>query len=118
MNKPSVASSSNDDILQSPVPVLVDFWAPWCAPCRLQLAIVDEISRSADARVRIVKINVDEQPELTMRFGITSIPTLLVFSKGQVRRRFVGVQSAATLRAALAGAADADDAENQAHAAV
>ena len=84
----------------------------------MQLPIVDEIGRSAAAGARVVKINVDEQPELAMRFGITSIPTLLVFSKGQVRRRFVGVQSAATLRTALAAAADADDAESQAHSAV
>lgn len=115
MTKSSVRSSFDDDILQSPVPVLVDFWAPWCGPCKLQLPIVDEISRIASAGARVVKINVDEQPELATRFGIASIPTLLVFSKGQVRRRFVGVQSAATLRRALAAAADAGDAESQAH---
>jgi thioredoxin 1 len=112
MNKSSVQSSFDDDILQSPVPVLVDFWAPWCGPCRMQLPIVDEIGRGAAAHARVVKINVDEQPELAMRFGITSIPTLLVFSRGQVRQRFIGMQSAATLRTALAAAADADDAES------
>lgn len=115
MSKSSVESSFAYDILQSPVPVLVDFWAPWCAPCRLQLPIVDEISRTAAGRAHVVKINVDEQAELAMRFGINSIPTLLVFSKGQVRRRFVGLQSAATLQMALAAAADADDAESQTH---
>ena len=106
MTKSTVQSSFDHDILQSPVPVLVDFWAPWCGPCRVQLPIVDEISHSDAARARVVKINVDEQPELAMRFGVTSIPTLLVFSKGQLRKRFVGVQLAATLRTALGAAAD------------
>jgi thioredoxin 1 len=106
MTKSTAQSSFDYDILQSPVPVLVDFWAPWCGPCRVQLPIVDEIGRSETGRARVVKVNVDEQPQLAMRFGVTSIPTLLVFSKGQVRERFVGVQSAATLRTALGRAAD------------
>lgn len=105
MSKATAQLSSYHDILQSPVPVLVDFWAPWCGPCRVQLPIVDEIGRSEAGRARVVKINVDEQPELAMRFGVTSIPTLLVFSKGQVRERYVGVQSAVTLRTALGVAA-------------
>ena len=100
-------STFEHDILHSSVPVLVDFWAPWCGPCRLQLPIVEEISRGEAGRARVVKVNVDEQPELAERFRIASIPTLLVFSNGQVRERFVGVQSAATLRAALRAAATA-----------
>jgi thioredoxin len=105
MSKPSVKSSFDDDVLQSPVPVLVDFWAPWCGPCRVQLPIVEQIGHGEAGRARVVKVNVDEEPELTARFGVASIPTLLVFSKGQVRQRFVGVQPAATLRAALQAAA-------------
>lgn len=107
MSKSTVHSSFDHDLLQSPVPVLVDFWAPWCGPCRVQVPIVDEISHSEAGSARVIKINVDEQPELAMRFGVTSIPTLLVFSKGQIRERLVGVQPAATLRAALRSAADA-----------
>lgn len=106
MSKSIAQLSFDHDILQSPVPVLVDFWAPWCGPCRAQLPIVDEVSRRETGRARVVKVNVDEQPDLAMRFGVTSIPTLLVFSKGQVRDRFVGVQSAATLRTALGAAAE------------
>lgn len=98
-------SSFAHDVLQSPVPVLVDFWAPWCGPCRVQLPIIEKIGQEEAERARVVKVNVDEEPELTMRFGVASIPTLLVFSKGHVRQRFVGVQPAATLRAALEAAA-------------
>ncbi|MBI2186482.1 MAG: thioredoxin [Acidobacteria bacterium] len=100
-----VESSFEHDILESPVPVLVDFWAPWCGPCRIQLPILEEITRGEAESARVIKVNVDEQPELAGRFGIASIPTLLVFSNGRVHRRFVGVQSAATLRSALRAAA-------------
>lgn len=93
------------DILESPVPVLVDFWAPWCGPCRMQLPILEEVKRSEAESARVIKVNVDEQPELAARFGIASIPTLLLFSNGGVHKRFVGVQSAATLRSALRAAA-------------
>lgn len=103
----SMESTFEHAIFHSSVPVLVDFWAPWCGPCRVQLPIVEEISRGEAGRARVVKVNVDEQPELAERFRIASIPTLLVFSNGQVRERFVGVQSAATLRAALRAAATA-----------
>ena len=98
-------STFEQDITHSSVPVLVDFWAPWCGPCRVQLPIVEEIGRAEAGRARVVKVNVDEQPELAERFRVASIPTLLVFSNGQARERFVGVQSAATLRAALRAAA-------------
>lgn len=106
MSKSTTESSFEHDVLQSSVPVLVDFWAPWCRPCRAQLPIVDEISQNEAGRARVVKVNVDEQPELAMRFGVASIPTLLVFSQGLVRDRFVGVQPAATLRAALRAASE------------
>ncbi|MBI2828755.1 MAG: thioredoxin [Acidobacteria bacterium] len=91
-------STFEHDILHSSIPVLVDFWAPWCGPCRLQLPMVEEIGRGEAGRARVLKVNVDEQPELAERFRIASIPTLLVFSNGRVRERFVGVESAATLR--------------------
>ncbi|MBI2189873.1 MAG: thioredoxin [Acidobacteria bacterium] len=105
MSTPKVEGSFEHDILHSPVPVLLDFWAPWCMPCRMQVPILAEISRGEAGRARIIKVNVDEQPELAAQFGVSSIPTLLVISNGQVRDRFVGVQAAATLRAALHAAA-------------
>ena len=105
MSKSTLESSFAHDVLQSPVPVLVDFWAPWCGPCRMQLPIIEAIGQDEAGHARVVKVNVDEEPELTRRFGVASIPTLLVFSEGQVRQRFVGAQSAATLRAALQEAA-------------
>lgn len=98
-------STFNREVLDSPFPVLVDFWAPWCGPCLLQLPIVEAVRRGEAERARVIKINVDEQPELAARFGVASIPTLLVFANGQVHTRFVGMQSAATLRAALRAAA-------------
>lgn len=105
MSTPISQTSLEHDILHSPIPVLVDFWAPWCMPCRMQLPILAEISRGEAGSARIVKVNVDEQPELARQFGVSSIPTLLVIANGQVRERFVGVQAAATLRAALRAAA-------------
>jgi thioredoxin 1 len=101
----SVAESSFDtEVLRSPVPVLVDFWAPWCGPCRVQLPIVDEIAKGVAVRAHVVTVNIDEQPELARRFGVVSIPTLLVFSQGRLWKRFVGVQPASTLRLALQAA--------------
>ena len=66
------------EALQSSVPVLVDFWAPWCGPCRMVSPIVDQIAEESDGSFKVGKVNVDEQPELASQFGVMSIPTLLV----------------------------------------
>lgn len=78
------------EVLSSPVPVLVDFWASWCGPCRMIAPVVEEIAAER-TDVKVGKINVDEQPELSQRFGVMSIPTLLVFQGGQVKNKSVGV---------------------------
>ena len=96
------SGQSFDQIISgSIVPVLVDFWAPWCGPCRMQTPILDDLERTDGDRVRIVKVNVDEEPALASRFGVSSIPTLLLFIEAEEKRRFVGLQTAATLRSVI-----------------
>jgi len=88
-------------VLKADVPVLVDLWAPWCGPCRMQTPILHDLAGRIGDRARIVKLNVDTVPEIAMRLGVQAIPTLLVFRNGKEEKRFVGVQSAPALAGAL-----------------
>lgn len=81
------------EVLSSEKPVLVDFWASWCGPCRMVSPIVDEIAEESDGSFKVGKINVDEQPDLASQFDVMSIPTLMVFKNGSVAESAVGVRS-------------------------
>jgi thioredoxin 1 len=88
-----VTKENFNDVLASQVPVLVDFWAPWCGPCRMIAPVVEGISEEMGEKAVVGKINVDEQPELASRFGVMSIPTLAVFKEGRLTGSLVGVRS-------------------------
>ncbi|MFO0012523.1 MAG: thioredoxin [Planctomycetota bacterium] len=89
------------DVLESNHPVLVDFWAPWCGPCRQIAPLIDELAQQYAGSVKIGKVNVDENPELSTQYGINAIPTLLLFKDGKIVERFQGVPPRTRLEAAL-----------------
>jgi thioredoxin 1 len=78
------------EVIKSPVPVLVDFWAEWCGPCRMVAPVVEAIATEYNGRLKVVKVDVDANQEVSMRFDVRSIPTLILFKNGQVAERLVG----------------------------
>jgi len=91
-------STFKSDVLENSSAVLVDFWAPWCGPCRMIAPVVEEMANEYSGKLAVVKINVDDNPSLATRYGVSSIPTLMVFKNGQPVDRIIGAVMKQTLQ--------------------
>ena len=89
------------EVLQNPTPVLIDFWAPWCAPCRAIAPVVEELAREYAGKLKVVNLNVDDHPQTPSRYGVRGIPNLILFAGGEVREQIVGAVPKAQLVKAI-----------------
>ncbi len=103
MNEPIHVTDSafQKTILESPVPVIVDFWAPWCGPCKMVAPVLDKLAKEYDGKLVVAKVNTDENQEWASRYGVQGIPTMLFISAGKVVHRHVGAVPEAMLRDAV-----------------
>jgi thioredoxin 1 len=99
--------SFEEEVLQSDKPVIVDFWAEWCGPCHAVAPVLDRIVEESNGDLKLVKVNIDEQPALSQRFGVQSIPTMILFKNGEPAAAAIGAQPKPALEKAL-GLVDAD----------
>ncbi|MFH1824540.1 MAG: thioredoxin [Candidatus Firestonebacteria bacterium] len=93
MSIPLTDENFEDEVIKSKQPVLIDFWAEWCGPCKMIAPIIEELSKEYSGKIKVGKINVDENPAVSSRLGIRSIPTLIIFKDGEIMGQLVGVQS-------------------------
>ena len=96
-------SNFDSEVSKSTLPVLVDFWAPWCGPCKAIAPILDELATELDGKLKIAKVNVDDNGDLAAQYGVRAIPTMLLFKGGQLAEQFVGMMDKTSLKAKLAG---------------
>lgn len=94
---PVTVSQFDVEVLESKVPVMVDFWAAWCGPCRSVAPLVDQVAAEFEGRAKVVKVNVDEEPEIAGRYGVQSIPTLAIFKEGKLVDQIVGAHPKAAI---------------------
>lgn len=94
-------SNFDQEVIKSAKPVLVDFWAPWCGPCQVMGPIIEDLAKEVDGKVKVGKLNVDENSEVAGKYGIMSIPTIIIFKEGKVAKQLVGVQAKETLKGEL-----------------
>lgn len=85
------------EVINSEIPVLVDFWAAWCGPCRMLAPIIEEVAKEYEGKVKVGKVNVDEEQELAVRYGIASIPTVILFKNGEIANKTIGFGSKAQI---------------------
>ena len=94
-------SNFDAEVLQSATPVLIDFWAPWCGPCRAIAPVVDELAKEYAGKLKVVKMNVDDNPRTPAQYGVRGIPTLLLIQGGQVKEQLIGAHTKAKLVSAI-----------------
>ncbi|MFH1942784.1 MAG: thioredoxin [bacterium] len=99
MSKEIVINDANfqKEVLESDVPVLVDFWAPWCSPCRMMGPVVEELASDYDGKVKVGKLNTDENPKMAGEYGVISIPTIIIFKDGKPNDQIIGVVPKGTI---------------------